>query len=86
MTIRFKFVEEIFFFGGGGNACLICILINETTISGDGNRTSLCPWVLFIKHGFRVVTTTQPHCELFFPLATRLSDNTAFQTYKDSEI
>ena len=37
LAISFKVIEEIVFFV---DACLICIIINETATSGNGNRFS----------------------------------------------
>ena len=52
--ISFRVFEVILFLG---NACLICIIINERATSGNGNRTFLCPWVLMVlKNGFCVAT------------------------------
>ena len=70
MTITFKVIGEILFLG---NACLICIISNETATSSNGNRTFQNPWVLMVpkKNGFRVVTKSTPTVK-FCNFATRL--------------
>ena len=45
LTFSFKVIKYILHLG---NACVTCIIINEKTIPGNGNRTFLSPWVLMV--------------------------------------